>query len=339
METVQVFRGWALDPCISPTGRSDQPGKHPLYQTRDDGLAIVRPYGLDWPAHGLGSGSTGGGKTLTIRVGTIDLLAQPGERIIALADGKGRGTWTMFRGQPGILGPASGQDQVYELVRTLHTETMVRLDAYGHATEHAYATRGMPNFTPPPPIYFILDEYMHWILRLGRDQQKAVAKMLLEMTSVSREVGICVELWMQRPDASTMDAGLPGPVKQLLECRTAVPGSMGFDGTEAKMLFDTTKYAARMPGKPRSGLMKMGLHVARFQTPWVPDACSPDPGISLTARRKVWAMLPGGQSAYVPIAPGDNPAAPAPPPVPAGASDDLAMLEEMWRRSAYGETA
>lgn len=330
MEDIQIFRGWALEPPRQP--------RNPLYQTRPLGLAVVRPYGYDYPAHGVGSGSTGGGKTLTIRVGTIDLLKTPGERIIALADGKGRGTFTMFRGQPGILGPASGSVQVFRMVTTLYEETMTRLAAYDAATDQTYATRGQPAYIPPMPVYFVLDEFMFWLLRLDPDQQKAAVSMLMEMLSVSREIGIQVELWMQRPDASTMAAGLPGPVKQLLEYRTAVPGSMGFDSTEARMLLGNAKLAARMPGKPLSGLVKMGLWIARFQMPWVPDPCSPDPRIPLTKRRWVWGMLPGGQGAYVPISPGDDPAAPAPPPVQPTASTELAALEELWRRPAYGET-
>jgi DNA segregation ATPase FtsK/SpoIIIE-like protein len=272
--------------------------------SRDGGPLVTVDHKGDavatWPwghvPHAAVVGGTGGGKTTLLRVMATDLLRTPGDRGIALADGKGGNSFMAFAGLPGIIGPANGQTAVTEMVTATHAEMRARLAALDTARQRAAATRGRPDYIAPADLFLFLDEFMAWILEVpdtkGDGGRKHLHRLLVEMGLLGREVGVRLLLAMQRPDAKSVDVGLPGSLKAQLKCRIAATGVMGMDSLEARMTFDDDAYANRVPMRTGGGLVKVGRHEVAFVVPWMADPT--DPGTGDDDRVAAWALLPPG---------------------------------------------
>jgi DNA segregation ATPase FtsK/SpoIIIE-like protein len=284
MDGDRVYLGRALARTGGPLLATDHKG---------DPVAV-------WPwgqvPHAMVVGGTGGGKTTLLRVMATDLLRTPGERGIALADGKGGNSFMAFAGLRGTIGPANGQAAVTELVVATHADMRRRLAALDTARQRAASTRGRAVYSAPGDLFLFLDEFMAWILEVpdakGEGGRRHLIRLLVEVGLLGREVGVRVLLAMQRPDAKSVDVGLPGSLKAQLKCRIAATGVMGMDGLEARMTFDDDAYANRVPMRTGGGLVKVGRHEAAFVVPWMADPT--DPGTSDADRVAAWSLLPPG---------------------------------------------
>jgi DNA segregation ATPase FtsK/SpoIIIE-like protein len=254
-------------------------------------LVAVWPY-RDIP-HAAVCGATGGGKTTMLRFIAADLLRSPGHRALVLADGKGGNSFMAFQGLPGVLGVANGQEQVTAVIVETHREMRRRLDALDHARQQAHQSRQRPTYAAPSELHCWVDEYMAWILQVpdnrGEGGRRHMLRLLVEMGLLGREVNVRMLLAMQRPDAKSVDVGLPGPLKAQLKCRVAATGVMGMDSLEARMLFDDDSYANKVPTRTGGGLVKVGRHEVSFVVPWIADPTAPD--TSDTDRAAAWRIL------------------------------------------------
>ena len=246
-----------------------------------------------WPAtppHGLVVGSTGGGKTTLLRYMLTDLLRTPGPKAVSLADGKGASSFLMFYGLPGVADVANTPGEVTAMVRGFHADVEARYAALVQAKETALKTRGRPGYARPGPSWLVLDEYMNWVLGLDDTTRKEVIGRLIRVGSVGREVGARLVVATQRPDAKSIDAGLPGLLKAQLKARIAATGVMGMDSVESKMAFDDTATADLVPGRTGGGLVVAGRHRVAFVVPWMADPTDPD--TSDADREAAWRLLP-----------------------------------------------
>jgi DNA segregation ATPase FtsK/SpoIIIE-like protein len=268
---------------------------------RTGGPLVISDHKADpvavWPyaevPHAAICGATGGGKTTLLRFMAADLLRSPGVRKLVLADGKGGNSFMAFQGLPGVLGVANGQDQVTATVVETHREMRRRLDALDKARQQAHQSRQQPSYAVPAELHCWVDEYMAWILQVpdqrGDGGRKHMLRLLVEMGLLGREVNVRMVLAMQRPDAKSVDVGLPGPLKAQLKCRIAATGVLGMDSLEARMLFDDDGYANRVPMRTGGGLVKIGRHEAPFVVPWIADPTAP--GTSDADRAAAWRIL------------------------------------------------
>lgn len=301
-----TFLGWALEDT----------GESPLVEMRHavgaDRLAVVSP---ESPPHELDVGSTGGGKSTLLRVAAIDLVQQthaqalqllvdePDElererqtNKIIICDGKRGNGFKFLQGQPGITALPNGVDEITDAILTVYEETKARFAEYDAAREQAWGTHRAPDYAAPGWLYFIIDEFMSYILQVepgrGELQRQSVLNALVNLGQLSREARVRLRLATQRPDAKSVDVGLPGSLKAQLKTRVAVPGQMGFDGTESYMAFDDYHYREKVGTTPGIGLVKVGAFEHRFRVPFVPDPTDPDRKITQGQRDAVWNMLP-----------------------------------------------
>jgi DNA segregation ATPase FtsK/SpoIIIE-like protein len=264
--------------------------KGPLVVDIGGQLHAVWPYGPGHAPHVLVIGSTGGGKTTLLRYMLTGLLRTPGQKAVSLADGKGASSFLMFYGLPGVADVANTPGEITAMVRGFHADIETRYARLVQAKETALKTRGRPAYQRPGPSWLVLDEYMNWVLGLDDTTRKEVIGKLVRIGSVGREVEGRLLIATQRPDAKSIDAGLPGLLKAQLKARIAATGVMGMDSIEARMAFDDDKYADRVPDRLGGGLIKVGRHEAPFVVPWMADPT--DPGTSDADREAAWRLLP-----------------------------------------------
>jgi len=264
----------------------------PLTAEHDGKRYAVWPYGSGFAPHCLVVGSTGNGKSSLLRYMVADLVKTPGPKALSLADGKFSGSWLMFRDVPGVAAIASTSDEITAMVRGYFDEVERRYAALSAAREQALKTRGRPHYTPPGPLFLILDEFLNWVLSLADKPRKEVIAKLVRVGSIGREVDCRLVIATQRPGTKDgVDTGLPGVLKAQLRCRIACCGHLGIDSLEARMAFDEDAYAGRMP-EPRlgAGFVKLGRHEVKFVTPWLGDPT--DPTTSDEDRKAAWRLLP-----------------------------------------------
>jgi hypothetical protein len=263
--------------------------------TRDQkgDLVAVWPYGPGFAPHCLVVGSSGNGKSSLLRFMVTDLLVRtPGAKALSLADGKFSGSFLMFRDISGVTSIASTADEISRMVRGYFAEVERRYVALSTAREQALKTRGRPHYTPPGPLFLILDEYLNWVLSLDDKARKEMIAKLVRVGSIGREVDCRLVIATQRPGTRDgVDTGLPGVLKAQLRCRVACCGQLGIDSIEARMAFDEDAYKDRMPA-PRLGaaFAKLGRSEVPFVVPWLADPT--DPATSDADRAAAWALLP-----------------------------------------------
>jgi hypothetical protein len=263
----------------------------PLVVQDGDKLRAVWPYGPGFAPHALIVGSSGNGKSSLLRYMVADLVKTPGAKALSLADGKFSGGFLMFRDIPGVAAIAGTPSEITGMVRGFFDEVERRYTALSQAREQALKTRRRPHYTPPGPLFLILDEYLNWVLSLGDKDRKEMIAKLVRCGSVGREVDCRLVLATQRPGTrESGDTGLPGVLKAQLRCRIAACGQMGLDSLEARMAFDEDAYAHRMPSRLGAGFVKVGKYEVPFVVPWLADPT--DPATSERDRAAAWALLP-----------------------------------------------
>jgi len=269
----------------------------------------VWPYGAGSAPMALVVGSTGGGKTTLLRYLLTGLLRAPGAKALHLADGKGAGSFRMFADLPGVAGAANGTDEITATVHGYRDLVEGRYDQLAAARD-ALAT-GAPGVTyaRPRPAWLVIDEYMTWILSVPDTRparrRSAMISALVRVGAVGREVNCRLVVATQRPDAKSVDTGLPGVLKAQLKARIAATGVMGMDSVEARMAFDDDAYARRVPDRLGGGLVKVGRHEVPFVVPWMADPTDPD--TSDADREAAWRLLPRGPGNPVPGTSGTGP--------------------------------
>jgi energy-coupling factor transporter ATP-binding protein EcfA2 len=264
----------------------------PLIVDQGGRLQAVWPYGPGYAPHCLVVGSTGNGKSTLLRYMVADLVRTPGPKAVSLADGKFSGSFLMFRDLPGVAAIASTPEEITAMVRGYATEVERRYQALSAAREQALKTRGRPHYSPPGPLFLVLDEYLNWVLTLGDKIRKEMIADLIRVGSIGREVNGRMVLATQRPGTRDgVDTGLPGVLKAQMRCRIACCGHLGIDSLEARMAFDDDAYAGRMPA-PRHGaaFAKLGRHEVALVVPWLADPL--DPATSDADRDAAWRLLP-----------------------------------------------
>jgi hypothetical protein len=256
-------------------------------------LMAVWPYGPGYAPHCLIVGSSGNGKSSLLRYMVAGLVLTPGSKGLSLADGKFSGSFLMFRDIPGVVEIASTAEEITRMVRSYFTQVEKRYKALSEAREQALKTRGRPHYTPPGPLFLVLDEYLNWVLSLDDKPRKEMIAALVRVGSIGREVDCRLVIATQRPGTKDgVDTGLPGVLKAQLRCRVAACGQLGIDSLEARMAFDDDAYKDRMPA-PRLGaaFVKLGRHEVPFVVPWLADPT--DPATSDDDRAAAWRLLPG----------------------------------------------
>ncbi len=272
-------------------GRALTHQPNPLAVPLGGRLLAVWPY--QQVPHALIVGATGGGKTTLLRVMATDLARSPGRRAVVLCDGKGAGSFLMFDGLAGVV-LTNGTTETAEAVYAGHQEMTRRFTTREQARQQATATRARAAWTPPDELHLWIDEYLAWMLdlpdsdsELGRKHQ---VRFLVRIGQLGREVGVHLLLATQRPDARSIDVGLPGNLKAQLRCRIAASGLMGLDSIESRMAFDDPDAGERVPVELGGALIQVGRHEVGFRVPWLADPT--DPETSDTDRQAAWALLP-----------------------------------------------
>jgi len=279
MDGDRIDLGWALETTAGPL-------------TVDIGgrLHAVWPHGPGYAPHALIVGTTGGGKTTLLRYMITDLVRSPRSKALSLADGKGASSFLMFYGLPGVADVANTRHEIVAMVRGFYADVEARYKALTEAKGTALKTRGRPAYQPPGASWLILDEYLDWVLGLDDRNRKEVIGKLVRIGAVGRQVDARLVIATQRPDARSIDIGLPGVLKAQLKARIAATGIMGMDSIEARMVFDEASLAEQVPDRLGGGLIVVGRHRVKFKVPWLADPT--DPGTSDTDREAAWRLLP-----------------------------------------------
>jgi hypothetical protein len=257
-------------------------------------LRVRWPYGKI--PHARLFGATGGGKSTLLRVLVWYLLTRPAPPILCLADGiPDADSFKLFTGQPGVAGIASGGDATAEMAADVYGKYRQRLTDLGRARQEALATRARPRFLEPRPLFFLVDEYLLWVLNYcPGDIRSQVIDWFLEIGLNGRKVNVYLLLALQRCGVSDAKAGLPGPLKAALKCCIAATGEVGLDGWEATLGFDDAKVADRVHLMEGGGYIKAGGAEVAFKVPWFPDTTDPKHAGRMTDAEIAtwWAMLP-----------------------------------------------
>jgi len=252
----------------------------------------VWPYGPGAAPHALVIGSTGGGKTTLLRYVTTQLLRAPGPKALSLACGKGAGSFRMFQDVPGVAAVANTPAETtamaagfYQLVEGRYRDLAAARDLLAAGRPASYAR--------PGPAWLVVDEYLTFILGVPDTRPQRLRTQLIaglvRVGAVGREVNCRLVVATQRPDAKSVDTGLPGILMAQLKCRIAATGVMGMDSVEARMAFDDAD-ARRVPSRVGGGLVKVGRHEAAFVTPFMADPT--DPATSEADRDAARRLLP-----------------------------------------------
>lgn len=242
--------------------------------------------------HILVVAQTGQGKTSLLRVMATGLVRQPGPKAVLLGDGKRVGSFTMFERVAGVK-VANDEQGIAQMVVGTYAELGRRVEALLEARIRAGKTSGRPDYTPPPPVYLWIDEYISWLLILDGDTRAEAIRQLGLVAFQGREVGIYLLLAMQTPHAKAFDAGLSPLLKQNLSARIGIPGRAGFDAVQARMLFDDPTAKHRIPNEIGGALLKVGGNEVPFVAYWLPDPTDPTESLTDTKRAEVWALLRG----------------------------------------------
>lgn len=257
--------------------------------------------------HGLIVGTSGGGKTSLLRWMILDTILSPGSKALWLADGKGADSFLMYLGQPGVANVANKNhsdpknDAVVAMVESVYHLTHDRYVKFAAAKLKSLKTGKPLEFSLPPPIIFVLDDYMDWEQGLSDRIRTQVLKWLTSIGQEGREVNVHLWLATQAPYARSVEEGLPGLLKRQLKARIGVCGTMDLDSIESKMAFDDGKagerleyYAnrAKLFGEDRLGLglFSIGKKEVAFKTPWICDPLHWES--SESDRQKALALLP-----------------------------------------------
>lgn len=268
-----------------------------LFVVQDGPVLRVRwPYGK--VPHALLFGATGGGKSTLLRVLVWYLLTRPHPPLLCLADGiPNADSFKLFGGQPGVARIASGGDATAEMAADVYGKYRQRLADLGRARDEAFTTRARPSFAEPRPLFFLVDEYLLWILNYCPPEVRDEAiGWFLEIGLNGRKVNVYLLLALQRCGVGDAKAGLPGPLKAALKCRIAATGEAGMDGWEATLGFDDAKVADRVPLQEGGGYIKAGRAEVGIRVPWFPDVTDPKHASRMTDEEitEWWAMLPRG---------------------------------------------
>lgn len=260
-------------------------------------LRVRWPYGKI--PHALLVGATGGGKSTLLRVLVWYFTTRRQPPILCLADGiPDAESFKLFTGQPGVAGIASGGDATAEMAEDVYRRYRARLVELGKARNQAFDTRTRPTATEPRPLFFLVDEYLLWILNYcPADMRAEMIAHFLEIGLNGRKVNIYLLLALQRAGVSDAKAGLPGPLKAAMKTRIAATGEVGLDQWEAMLAFDDAKVADRAPTMEGAGYVKAGGAEAAFKVPWFPDSTDPKHAARMTDAEIAmwWAMLPRGR--------------------------------------------
>lgn len=315
-EFQRTFLGWA----VNPTNGSALTEPNTLTETRDNHLAAVWPYGPGYGPSKLVVGGAGGGKTTGLRVELVDVFSDPAEQRpwVRIIDGKGAGSFTMFKYQDSLkalvdvnpVGDPESVERAGQAIQDVLRETLDRYKLMKEAQDawaaHLAGKGPAPRYTPPPKSFLYVDEWMSLCYHFGRVLGKArgakardtAVAQGVEIARIGREVDVHLVIATQRPDARSIEAGLPGEMKAQLGARQAAVGRLGLRKLEAEMCFDDSSAKERVP-KDEDGnyllggqLLQVGNVEVAYQVPRMDNPTTADPTLSLQRRLTVWRRLP-----------------------------------------------
>lgn len=295
MSDQRVFLGW-VDPVKVKPG--------PLVVPVDGHLAATWPYGPGGAPGMVVVGTPGGGKSSLLRMIELGLVRPPGKREVCIIDGEGSGEHTMFARAANVttvlnVNEAAYPGSVAKAAKLLEIilEEVIRRDAdLTRAQEEAERTRRTPAYQPPPDLFVVIDGWMSLGYDIGKTlspkaRERAVG-VVLQIARLGRKVGVHVVLAMHRPDARSMETGLPGELKSLLAVRIAAVGPLGMRKVEADMIFDDSTAKDRIPRELGGCLMQIGGTEVPFVVPPMTNPTTADPSVDDAARQVVWRRVP-----------------------------------------------
>jgi len=308
----RVFLGWVDEAKAKPS---------PLLVRHGDDWAATWPYGPGGAPHMAVVGTTGGGKSSLLRMLALGLVRLPGERGIIIIDGEGAGEFTMFRRARNVAAIVNSNEAADtgsvaladQALADVLAEVIGRNADLTRAQQQAEATRRTPDYVPPADLFVVVDGWMSLVYDIGkvlagsareqtRMRERAVGRAL-QIARIGRKVGVHLVLAMHRPDARSVETGLPGELKSLLGARVAAVGPLGLRKVEAEMCFDDATAGARVPRDEHGNgvlggcLLQIGATEVPFKVPPQANPTSADPAVTDEQRAAVWRRLPSAAAA------------------------------------------
>jgi hypothetical protein len=265
---------------------------NPLVRLRSGGTPAVYWPWYEWPDVILVA-QPGAGKTRLLAVAANEICKVPGPKVPILCDGKGVGSFYLLEHVKGVR-VHNDRDAIAAAVRD--TADLVDKRRQFLATARRQSARSRTRFDgwqPLVPVFLWIDDYIGWLLLLDKDVREEVVSLLGLICFQGRELGVRVLLSMQTPHAQAFDAGLSPQIKMSCVVRIGLPGEMGFDDTQARMLWGDASAKDRIPNVTGGGLVKVGGAEAAFLPAHWQDPTDPEEQQHLTDGQiaELWAQV------------------------------------------------
>lgn len=178
-------------------------------------------YDISKAPHGLTVGTTGSGKSMFLNYKILQYASIGAE--IYICDPK-NADLSLLKFVNGFSEEniAVTSNQICKLLRVVNTKMMNRYDKY-FSSQESFG-KDFTDFGLKPIVVFI-DEVTAFVKVSDKKNAEEAMSYIFNLVMMGRQVGILIEVSLQRPDASILD----GAIRDQLGCRVAL-GNLSEDG-------------------------------------------------------------------------------------------------------------
>ena len=189
-------------------------------------LAKKISYDISKVPHGLTVGTTGSGKSMFLNYKLLQYASMGAD--IYICDPK-NADLSLLRFVNGFSeeNVAVSSNQICKILRVVNTKMMNRYDKY-FSSQESFG-KDFTDFGLKPIVVFI-DEVTAFVKVSDKKNAEEAMSYIYNLVMMGRQVGILIEISLQRPDTSVLD----GAIRDQLGCRVAL-GNLSEDGY--KMVF------------------------------------------------------------------------------------------------------